>query len=109
VTVSIKDVQHNNALLLCWVSLYSVSHFISYYAECHYAECHYAQCHILFLITLNAIMLSVIMLNVIAPLSYTRSSSYLVRKCEDWMEVANSGKHTSRLVVKSVIVLTPVS
>ncbi len=76
---------------------------------CYYARCHYTQCHILFLITLNAIMLSVIMLNVIAPLSYTRLRSYLVRNCEDWMEVANSGKLTSRLAVKSVIVLTPVS
>jgi hypothetical protein len=76
---------------------------------CYYAECHYTQCHILFLITLNAIMLSVIMLYVIAPLSYTRLRSYLVRKCEDWIGVADSGKHTSRLVVKSVIVLTPVS
>jgi hypothetical protein len=81
---------------------------------CYYTECHYTQCHILFLITLNAIMpsvimLSAIMLNVAASMSFTRLRSYLVRKCEDWMEVVNSGKHTSRPVVKSVIVLTPVS
>jgi len=29
VTVSINDTEHNNALLLCWVS-----HFIYYFAEC---------------------------------------------------------------------------
>ncbi len=81
---------------------------------CYYAGCHFTQCDILFLFTLNAIMLNVIMLsdimlNVIAPLSYTRLRSYLVRKYEHWMEVVDSGKHTSRLMVKSVIVLTPVS
>ncbi len=39
VTLSLNDIQHNNALPLC-----SVSHFIYYYAECHYAECRYADC-----------------------------------------------------------------
>jgi hypothetical protein len=34
-----NDTQHNNALLLCWVS-----NFIYYYAECHYVECLYAEC-----------------------------------------------------------------
>ncbi len=27
------------------MSLWRVSHFSYYYAECHYAECHYAECH----------------------------------------------------------------
>jgi hypothetical protein len=46
VTLSICDSQHkrHSALLLGWVSLCWVSHFIYYYAERHYAECRYAEC-----------------------------------------------------------------
>ncbi len=36
--------QRNNTLLLCWVSLCLVLHFLYLYAECHYAECRYAEC-----------------------------------------------------------------
>ncbi len=44
-TLSINDTQLNNSL-----SIWRVSRFIYWYAECHYAEflyaeCHYAECH----------------------------------------------------------------
>jgi hypothetical protein len=32
-------------LLLCWMSLCWVWHFIYCYAECHYAKCCYPECH----------------------------------------------------------------
>ncbi len=38
VTLSICDIQHNNALPLWWLSLFWVSHFIYDYAECCYDE-----------------------------------------------------------------------
>jgi len=68
VTLSISDSQHNNALLLCWVSLCCVSHFIYFNAECCYAECRIAVCHItimLNVVMLNVVMLSVVMLNIV--------------------------------------------
>ena len=63
--LSISDTQHNNILILCWVS-----HFIYCYAECHYAaclfaECHYAECPMRNVIMRNVIMLHVIMLSAI--------------------------------------------
>ncbi len=33
------NIQHNNAVPLCWVP-----HFVYYYAECHYVECRYVEC-----------------------------------------------------------------
>jgi hypothetical protein len=44
VTLSICDIQHNNAMSIGWLSLCWVSHFIYDYGECHYAECHYDEC-----------------------------------------------------------------
>ncbi len=44
ITDSINDTQHNNAMLLGWLSSCWVSHFIYCYAECHYTECRYAEC-----------------------------------------------------------------
>ncbi len=40
-----KDAQHNNTLLLWWVSLCWVSRLIHRYGECHFSECHSAECH----------------------------------------------------------------
>ncbi len=46
-TISINDsiniTQHDNALLLCVITLNVV--FYYYYAECRYAECRHAECH----------------------------------------------------------------
>jgi len=38
VRLSISDIQHKNAMLLCWMW-----HFIYYYAKCCYAECRYVE------------------------------------------------------------------
>ncbi len=41
----ISDIQHNDTLALCWMSLCWVLRFIYCYAEIHYAKCDYAKCH----------------------------------------------------------------
>ncbi len=53
----ICDTQHNNALQLCWVSIYRESHFL------------YQMLNVIILsvIMLNVVMLNVVMLSVVAP------------------------------------------
>jgi hypothetical protein len=44
VTLSISGTQHNKDLILCWVSLCWMWHFIYFYSECRHAKCRYAEC-----------------------------------------------------------------
>jgi hypothetical protein len=56
-------------VLLCWMSLCQVSHFIYGYAKCHYAKARSTDSYISYIVMLTAIMLTVVMLIVVMPFS----------------------------------------
>ncbi len=104
VTISTSDTQHDNAVPLCWVSLFISCYAKSHLVDCCYADCCYAECRDAKCYGANGVTLA-FTTNIRIGWSCiqgvregsTRVGFSLAVKCLTLVEVTVCGKHSSLL------------